>query len=162
MQFERWVSLDLAKGHEARVDLGTLYAGDSNPVKLGVILTDNGEAVEVTGTVSGWGIMASGETSSPFGYGKSGNTAWVEIPQGAMAYPGKLEIFLRITDQSNAAVMVYATAIVKRTSTSTVINPGTVVQDIAALISEAQAVVDDAFVATVSGTTLVLGPVNSD
>ena len=125
MQFEHIVDVHLEQGRLAEVELGpTLYEEDSNGLKLGVRLWKNGEAVDVTGTVSGWAIVSTGQTISPFDdTGYDGNEAWVLVPQGALV-PGRIEIFLRITGDSDSAVTLHATATVRRTKTGAIIVPG--------------------------------------
>ena len=125
MQFEHIVDVHLEQGRLAEVELGpTLYEEDSNGLKLGIRLWKNGEAVDVTGTVSGWAIVSTGQTISPFDdTGYDGNEAWVLVPQGALV-PGRVEIFLRITGDSDSAVTLHATGTVRRTKTGEIIVPG--------------------------------------
>lgn len=137
MQFEKWTTLDLDKARTAQVDLGTLlFEGDTNPVKLGVKLTRGGAPV-TAGSASGWAVLADGTTSTPFANGHEDNTAWIIVPQGALAVPGKIEVFLRVSDtvsgNTTAAVTVYAFGYVKRTVTNQQINPGTPIPSVAEL-----------------------------
>lgn len=131
MQFEHIVDVHLEQGRLAEVELGpTLYEEDSNGLKLGVRLWRNGEAVDVTGTVSGWAIVSTGQTISPFDdTGYDGNEAWVLVPQGALV-PGRIEIFLRITGDSDSAVTLHATGTVRRTKTGEIIVPGDPLPDV--------------------------------
>lgn len=167
MQFERWVDLNLDKGCAAHTDLGTLYEGDTNALKLGVRLYDSSGPVDVTGTVSGWAITADGTTLTPFSStGKSDNEAWIVLPQAAL-FPGHLQVYLQITDTGHAAVTLDATATVKRTATSSAATPGTPIPNVTQLeeaaqacqtaTAAAQAFVDDWSVATVSETKTHLG-----
>ena len=139
MQFEHIVDVHLEQGRLAEVELGpTLYEEDSNGLKLGVRLWKNGEAVDVTGTVSGWAIVSTGQTISPFDdTGYDGNEAWVLVPQGALI-PGRVEIFLRITGDSDAAVTLHATGTVRRTKTGEIIVPGDPLPDVDQLRQIAQ------------------------
>lgn len=166
MQFEQWTDLNLGKGRAARVDLGTLYEGDSDPVKVGVRLYDASGPVDVTGTVSGWAVCANGTDSGPFGdVGKADNEAWVIIPQAALI-PGRLQVFLRITDGDEYAVTLDALANVARTTTGQVVNPGTPIPNVGQLTqaaadciaatAAAQAIVDDWQIATVAETKAYL------
>ena len=168
MQFERWVDLHLDGGRTAAIDLGPiLYVGDNKPLRLGVRLYDADGEVDVPDDgVSGWAIIASGETISPFTGGNDGNKGWIDVPQAALVTPGRVEIFLRITDGNDMTVSLYATGTVKRTTTGTVVNPGTVIPNVdqlntaaaqcIAATEAAQAALTDAVTATVNGTTLVI------
>lgn len=167
MQFERWADLNLDKGRAAQIDLGTLYEGDSDALKLGVRLRDASGPVDVTGTVSGWAILSNGTTLTPFSdTGKSGNEAWIIVPQDAL-FPGRLQLYLQITDSEEYAVTLDAVATVKRTSTDAVATPGTPIPNVSQLeeaaadciaaTAAAQAIVDDWQVATVAETESYLG-----
>ncbi len=165
MQFERWVDINLDKGKAATLDLGPLlFTEDVNPLKLGIRLKDSTGDVTVTGTVSGNAITASGDTITLTG-SKSGNTAWVVIPQDALVQ-GRLEVFLRISDSSTEAVALYAYGTVKRSETDSVIVPGDPlpnVSEIREIISAASALLEaGAMSASVSGTTLVLSELETE
>lgn len=143
MQFEKWATIDLDKARTAQLDLGTLlFEGDTNPVKIGVRLTRGGAPV-TAGSASGWAVLADGSTSTPFDNGHEDNEAWIIVPQGALAVPGKIEIFLRVSDtvsgNTTAAVTVYAFGYVKRTVTNQQINPGTPIPSVAELNQAAAA-----------------------
>ena len=131
MQFERWFDLDLDKGRALNVDLGpVLFTEDSNSLKLGIRLFENGEAVEVTETVSGKAIIPDGSTIMPLDAGSTINEAWIIIPQTALELPGKIEMFLRISNASAGAVALYATATIHRSETDTVYVPGDPLPDV--------------------------------
>lgn len=131
MQFEKWFDLDLDKGHALSVDLGpVLFTEDSNPLKLGIRLFSNGEAVDVDGTVSGKAVIPDGSTIAPLEAGSANNAAWIVIPQTALALQGKIEMFLRISDASAGAVALYATATIHRSETDTVYVPGDPLPDV--------------------------------
>lgn len=160
MQFEQWVDIHLEKGRAAQTDFGILYEGDNNSLKLGVRLFENGQSHTVSGSVSGWAVLASGQTVSPFSEtGSSGNEAWVIVPQSAL-YPGRLQVFLRVTDSGSFAVSLDAVGTVRRTSVGEVINPGTVIPNVdqlTALATAAQTLIDNWAVATTSETSTYLG-----
>lgn len=125
MQFERWINADIKKGHPGSIDLGpVLFEGDNCGMRLGIRLFDGGEPVTVTGTVSAWAIVSTGQTISPIeDVGKDGNTAWVDVPQAALI-PGRAEYFLRVTDGDKYAVALDVYATVKRTQTGETVVPG--------------------------------------
>ena len=123
MQFEQWKDLRVDRGRAAKIDLGTLYEGDSNGLLLGVRLDDANGPVAVTGTVTGWAILANGTTMPFDDAGAADNTAWVIVPQAAL-FPGRLQMFLRVTDGDEYAVALDAAATVKRTTTDAVVPAG--------------------------------------
>ncbi len=125
MQFEKWVNVNLDNGVAETVDLGKiLYEGDTDPLKLGVVLYNKDGDVEITGEAAGRCITADGRTLSPLTHGEDGNRGWVIVPQDALTTPGKIEVFLRVADTNSTAVTLYAYATVKRTTTGRIVNPG--------------------------------------
>ena len=137
MQFEKWTDLDISKGRAAVMDLGPiLFSGDNHALKLGVHVYNGTEPVTVTGSVAGSAIIANGQTITPFVTGKDGNAAWVEVPQAALVCQGRIEIFLRVSEDDEIAVSLYATGTVKRTTTGEAVNPGTVIPDIGTAVQE--------------------------
>ena len=163
MQFELWKTVDLREGRAGTLDIGPkLFTEDINPMTVGIKLVQAGAAVTVEGTVTGKAIIADGSTVTLTG-GKEENRAWVVIPQDALGVPGKIEIFLRISGESDGAVSLHATGTVVRSETPVVIVPGDPLPDvdeIRAAIEGAEAILNAGAVsATVSGTTLIIAPV---
>lgn len=93
--FEHWIRSDLKKLPAVETLAGRAFSGDSGANKIGVVVTDGGEAVTLTGTVKAYIVRPNGTTIEATG-DKSGNTAWVVLPEGAYAYAGKIGVFLKL------------------------------------------------------------------
>ena len=168
MQFERWFTVNIDAGRATAVDLGpVLYEGDIDPLKIGVRLVNSEGDVSIQGNAAARCITADGRTLTPLESGKSGNAAWLIVPQDALTSPGKIEIFLRIEDTGTTAVTLYAYGTVKRTDTGEIVNPGTPIPNVEELqqaaadcIAATEAIIaTGAISASVSGTTLIIAPV---
>lgn len=93
--FEIWYEAELkglAKVHQLE---GRVFESDSNAVKIGFKVKENGEDVTLTGDVTAKVIKPDGTTSTISG-SKSGNTAWAVIP--SISVKGKIGIFLKLTN----------------------------------------------------------------
>ncbi len=167
MQFERFFPVDLDKGRAVTVDLGaTLFRGDTNPLKLGIKLNRSGEDVNVSGTIAGRVVRADG-TPYTATTDKSGNQAWLIVPQEALQLAGKLEAYLKIVGGGATAVTLYAYGTVKDTGSGTEVTPAAPVPNVEELQAAgayamewgdaAREVVEDWEIATVAETREYLG-----
>ena len=164
MQFERWADLRIDLGQAAELDLGpSLYEGDTNPLKVGVRLYDAAGEVAVSGDPAARAVTASGQPIAPLATGKSGNTAWCIVPQGALQR-GLLRVYLRAADSADTAVMLYAHGTVRDTGDGDPLNPGQPVPNLeemqeaaAQAVAAAAAAEDD-----VAGLRGVITPYHED
>lgn len=144
-QYENWLKTDLDKLPQIANLGGYTFSGDALSVKVGVIVTKSGVAETLTGDVTGYVIRPDGVTVVITG-DKSTNRAWVELPESAFSVSGLCSLAIRITfgtDDSNKVVLGAATFNVKNTSTTTVIDPGSVVPTYEELIEAVEAVETD-------------------
>ena len=102
---EHWYETDLRKMPFVRKMSGRLFKNDDDANKIGVKVFDGGEEITLTGTISASVIRQDGETITVSG-SKSGNTAWVILPDDAYEVVGKLEIFLKVTNGSEVATLL--------------------------------------------------------
>ena len=133
-QIELWYKQDLKKPVQVQVVRGNVFSQDAEANILGVEVYDNGEEATLSGTVSANIIRPDGGTVAATG-SFSGNKAQVALPSAAYAYPGQIVVALKITSSSVTTTLLALTATVYRTSTDTVVDPGTVVSSIQDLIS---------------------------
>ena len=139
MQFERWADLRIDLGQAAELDLGpSLYEGDTNPLKVGVRLYDAAGEVAVSGDPAARAVTASGQVIAPLATGKSGNTAWCIVPQGALQR-GLLRVYLRAAGSADTAVMLYAHGTVRDTGDGEPLNPGQPIPSVETLQAAAAA-----------------------
>ena len=137
---ETWFNQDVKRAVKVQYLDGNVFSMDNNGNRVGVCLLDGETETNVVGTISGEVIRVDGGTVSIVG-SSSGNKAWVELPQAACAYPGLISIVIKATDSGNITTLCAVVANVYRTSTDTVIDPGTIIPDIATLVSEIETAV---------------------
>lgn len=124
-QFETWLEADLKGPQRVEVLKGNIFTQDNLGNKIGVIVTDNGEAATLSGTVTGHIIRPDGNTVTVNG-SLSGNRAWVILPEAAYFVPGTIQISIRLTTDSIKTTLGSCLAIVHRSLTGTLIDPGAV------------------------------------
>ena len=157
--------VNLDKGRAETVDLGPIFfQGDINPLKLGVMLVNKDGDVDVTSTVEARAIAANGTPYTPLTTGYDGNKAWCIVPQNALAYPGRVKIFLKLADTDDTSVTLYASGTVNSVGDGSPVSPGTPIPD----VEDVQRAAQDCMAAleaitgsglatvTVSGTTLTI------
>ena len=96
-QIETWIDTDLDVLPQVKVLAGKMFSGDSAGNKIGVRVTDDGEPVELSGTVTGKVVTPDGETLTVSG-SSSGNRAWIVLPEGCYTHKGRLSVAIKITD----------------------------------------------------------------
>ena len=95
--FEYWIQTDLTKLPTVKTLGGQVFTADSGANKIGAEVTDNGEPVTLTGTVSANIVKPDGGTISVSG-DKSGNRAWVVLPDAAYTATGHIGVYLKLTN----------------------------------------------------------------
>lgn len=93
--FEYWIKSDLQHLPVVEDLCGTVFSQDNVANKIGVIVTDGGNAVSLSGTVRAWIIRGDGTTITVDG-SKSGNMAWVTLPATAYAVTGRIGIYIKL------------------------------------------------------------------
>lgn len=120
---------------------GNLFSQDVYGNALRVIVMDGDEPATLAGTVSGTAIREDGSTVALTDSRIDENVATVVLPAAAYAVPGVLAITIKISDTNTVTTLAYVVANVYRTSTDTVVDPGTIIPSITTLIEQiAQAV----------------------
>ena len=138
---ETWIKTDLKKIVRVNAIGGNVFSQDNMANLIGVELLDNGQPASVSGSVSANVLRADGATVAVAGT-LSGNLASVTLPQAAYAVPGMLRIVIKLTDGSTVTTIGAVQAIVYKSSTDTIVDPGTIIPDIQALIEEIEDVRD--------------------
>ena len=140
--FEKTRVTDLNVGVKQQ-DIGVVtYSGDNNSNKIGVLLFKGNLPQDITGTVIGKVIRMDGATVEYQGYSE-GNLAYIILTESAFAYPGRLEIKIRVIDGDQKMVIADYVAKAIRTETGKIIDPGHVVPDVDDVI-EKQAEIEQA------------------
>lgn len=91
---ETWLNCDLMKPAPVLYPEGRLFSDDNNGNLIGVNVTKDGEAVAMSGSVTGYCILANG-TVEPVAGTIIGNKATVILPSGAYAVPGLITIIVK-------------------------------------------------------------------
>lgn len=133
-QFVNIYNCDLRKGPVV-TSLHQMYLGDVEANRIGVRVTDNGEDVTLTGTCSGTAILCSGGTVAITGE-VDGNLAYIDLPSAVYTVEGPVEIYVTLTQDGNTTTLLTAHGNAVRTDSGIVIDPGTIIPSVAALISD--------------------------
>ena len=137
--FEQWFEQDLAEKVEVRHCEGVVFTGDAESNLVGVRVFKRGEPFQDdTLTVGASIIRADGTTVEADGT-LSYNSASIEIPAAALAIEGPIAVHIYLTDGDEMRATVFAGVFtVVATSTESIIDPGTIIPSINALIAELQ------------------------
>ena len=139
---EDFVDIDLAEKSIHRSFLTrTIGEGDQLANRFGVRVLRNGEAVAIGGTCAGYFIRPSGDTVVITGT-VSGNTAYVELPKACYTYEGQFALAIKVTSGSATGTMRIIDGVVANTTTDTLVDPGTIIPTIDALLASIEAAVE--------------------
>lgn len=140
--FETWLNQDLQKPLKPQVLDGSLFTQDNAGNLVGVVLFNNGEPEEISGTVGGMILRADGATVAVVDGNSNGNKGWIILPQSAYAVPGQIVIVIKVTNGSTVTTIGAATVCVQKSSTDTIVDPGTIISGIDTLIATIDAAID--------------------
>ena len=111
--------------------------GDIAANRFGVAVYRDGEAVSLSGvSCVGYLIRPNGDTVVINGGTVSGNTAYVTLPQACYAYEGHFTLAIKLVGGGVTGTMRIIDGSIVNTTTSTVIDPGSVVPDLTALLAQ--------------------------
>ena len=141
---ELWRRRDLEGAVKTEYVDGNFFNQDNAGNRVGVKVYKDGAEVALTGSVTGYCVLPSGETVSVAGT-RSGNQASILVPQSALAYTGPLGITLKLVDGNTITTLMSIIVVVYRSKTDTVITPSSqIITDWANQISAALQEVEDA------------------
>jgi glycerophosphoryl diester phosphodiesterase len=124
---ETWVNQDLQKPVKVQYIDGSLFSNNGNGNRIGVNVYDNGEAVTLTGSVSGYAVLSDG-TTVPCTGARTGNKASILVPPAAYV-PGALFLSVFLTDGETVTTLAAVSTSVLLARTDSQVDPGTVVAD---------------------------------
>lgn len=127
-QFELWFDTDLSQPQKVHAVQGNVFSQDRLANKIGVRVKNNGTDVNLSGTVTGYVIRADDTTVTVSGT-RSGNTAYVILPEAAYAVVGQIQVSIQLTDGNAKTTLCACTGYVHRSMTDTIIDPGNVITD---------------------------------
>lgn len=128
---ETWLKQDLTAPVVVRRLTGNVFSADNQANLIGVEVVKNGAAENLSGSCVAYCIRADQKTVIVAGT-VSGNTAYVTLPQACYAVVGQLSVVLKVDSVTLAAVTGY----VYRTSTDTIVDPGTIIPSVDSLIEQ--------------------------
>ena len=141
-QFKRIFHQDLTKRRIIHHCEDVVFTGDNLSDKIGVYLYDNGEPYAGGGTVSGTVINSRGQTV-PITTGEiSGNLITVTLEEAALAVPGIIGVYVKLTSGQQIATVLGAMFTAMPTETNQAIDPGTIILSVTQLITDIQTAVD--------------------
>lgn len=135
-QLETWLRQDLKQPIKVQYLGGNLFSQDNQANLIGVEVFDDGVAATLGGSVSASVIRADGGTVAVPSGTVSGNKASVVLPQAAYAVPGQVSIVVKLTQSGTVTTLAALIAVVYRSSTDTVIDPGTILPSVETLIAQ--------------------------
>ena len=138
---ETWLDQDLKKPVRIQYLAGNLFSQDNMGNLIGVNVTDDGAPATLGGSVSANVIRADGATVTVDSGVLSGNQASVTLPQAAYAVPGVITVVIKITDETAVTTLAAVVTTVYRSSTDTIVDPGTIIPSIQTLISQIETAV---------------------
>ena len=131
------VDIDLKGGNIHRSFMRhTIGEGDENADRFGVRVFRNGTPEALMGSCYGLFVNAAGGTVTISNGTISGNTAYVILPEACYAVEGVFSLAIKVTTTNNTATLRIVDGVVSRTSTDTIVDPGTLVSSIDDLIQE--------------------------
>lgn len=117
---ETWFSQDLKKPVKVHRLDGSIFSDDANGNLIGVNVYSDGAPVALSGTVTGYCVLATG-FSVPVAGAINGNKAYIYLPNTAYSVPGPINIIIKLAYGSSVTTLA---AIV-----TTVIGVGSVTVD---------------------------------
>lgn len=148
MQFETWLRTDMQKGVEVKPLKGNLFSGDVQGNLIGVEVYDGGDAVTLSGTVSGYIVRGDGATVVITNGTLSGNKASVVLTNECYSIVGTISIVVKVDSVTVGACHGY----VYRTSTDAIVDPGHVIPSLSELLAQIEAC-EEATEAATTATT---------
>lgn len=119
-RIETWFMCELTEQAKVYYPKGQLFSQDNQANLVGAKVYENGEEVELSGSVIGYCNLANG-LSIPVNGSISGNQAYIILPQEAYEVPGLINIILKLIQ--NSQIMTLCAVV------STVFGAGGVIED---------------------------------
>ena len=129
------VNIELTGGNIHRSFLKkSIGEGDKKADRFGVRVFRNGEPVTLSGSCSGLFVRADGGTIAVTEAAVSENMAYVILPEACYAVEGVFTLTIKMTTANDITTLRIVDGMVSRTSTDTIVDPGTVLPSIEDLL----------------------------
>ena len=139
--FTKSFTQDIQQEIKARHCGGLMFTKDALSNTIRVALYDNGAPFSVSGTVTCNVIMADGSTV-PVSGSSSGNIAQATLTEACFAVAGPLIVIMKISSGNTTTTVLKAVYTVDVGETGTIVDPGTIIPDVAALIKAIETAVN--------------------
>ena len=140
-QYQNLYKVEMSTGTAPVVNLKQIHYADVKANRVGAIVLLNGEPVTLAGTCSGSAILADGSTVPMTGV-VSGNEAYIELIDECYSVEGIIRVFVKLTTGGVTTTLLAAVGTVQLTETDAVIDPGTIIPSVSALITAIEEAVD--------------------
>jgi hypothetical protein len=108
---ESWFNQDLTEPVKVRYLDGFVFDADNKGNLIGVNVFRNGAPENISGSCTGYCIIASG-ISIPVAGTVSGNTAKIVLPDSAYSVPGPINIIIKVVDGTTVTTLAAIVSIV--------------------------------------------------
>ena len=130
-QIETWLKTDLKQIVRVQELDGQLFTADNQANLIGVIVTDQGQPVTLSGNVNGYVIRADGNTVVVSGSIQA-NKAKIVLPASCYAKAGPIHIVIKVGNTTIGACTSY----VGQSTTGDIVDPGHVVPSLSELLAQ--------------------------
>ena len=130
-QIETWLKTDLKQIVKVQELDGQLFTADNQANLIGVIVTDQGQPVTLSGNVNGYVIRADGNTVVVSGSIQA-NKAMIVLPSSCYAKAGPIHIVIKVGNTTIGACTSY----VGQSTTGDIVDPGHVVPSLSELLAQ--------------------------
>lgn len=137
---ETWFSQDLNEPVQVHQLDGNVFSQDNQGNLIGVNVFDGGAPATLSGSVSANVIRADGTTVAVTGV-LTNNSCYIILPSAAYAVPGIISVVIKLTGGGSTTTLCALVANVYQSATDATVDPGTIIQDIAALIATINAAI---------------------
>lgn len=121
---------------------GMFFSQDVQANRIVVSVVREGTPENLSGTISANIIRADGATVAQTGT-IEGNVASVTMPEAAYAIPGAIAVFVKHTQDGATSTLAAVTGYVYKSTTDTIVDPGTIIPSIQDLISSIEDATED-------------------
>lgn len=105
-QFHSYFPVELRDRGPTRAQLPEMFSTDDKSNVIGARVTDGGEAVTLTGSVTGIILRSNGTRHTTPGNIIQGNLAYIALSAAALSVPGNITVFVNITEGGRTTTLL--------------------------------------------------------
>ena len=130
-RIETWLKCDLKSMVRVHELDGDLFTADNQANRIGVIVTDNGQPVQLTGGTVGY-VIRPDEATVIVNGSTSSNRAWIDLPASAYVAKGPISVVIKNSNTTIGACHGY----MKRSTTDHIVDPSQEIPSLSELLAE--------------------------